>query len=329
MHATPAARKLTPFLLPVCLGIALTGLVLGSLTVGAASVSLAELLTARTGDSLLLISRLPRTLAALLAGASLAVAGVIMQMLVRNRFVEPATTGTGECAALGLLAVTLLAPGASIFMKMTVSSTAAFAGTAVFLAMVQRLPPTQPLLVPLAGIVYGGVIAALTTFIAYEHDLLQYLSVWMNGEFSGVLQGRYELLWASGGVALIAYLYADQFTVAGFGRDTAVSLGQNHRLVMIAGLTVVALITSFTVLTVGMIPFVGLVVPNIVSRFRGDNARATLPLVALAGGSLVLASDLIGRLVRYPYEIPASTVFGVLGAIVFLWLLFARPAHRG
>ncbi|MEP3047995.1 MAG: iron chelate uptake ABC transporter family permease subunit [Roseibium sp.] len=307
--------------------IGLAGLVIASLATGSANVGLLELFQSRENGDLLLVSRLPRTLAALLAGSSLAVAGVIMQMLVRNRFVEPTTTGTGECAALGLLAVTLLMPGASIFLKMAVSSTAAFVGTMVFLSLVQRLPPTQPLLVPLTGIIYGGIIGAVTTFIAYQYDLLQYLTVWMSGEFSGVLQGRYELLWGGGAVALLAYVYADQLTVVGLGRDAATGLGLNYRKILIGGLCIVALITSFTVITIGMIPFVGLVVPNIISRFKGDNARATLPLVALTGGGLVLASDLIGRLIRYPYEIPASTVFGVVGTAIFLWLLFARPKH--
>ncbi|MCV0427856.1 MAG: iron chelate uptake ABC transporter family permease subunit [Roseibium sp.] len=314
---------------PFALAIILSGLILGSLATGAANVSLSGLFYGGEGGDLLIVSRLPRTLAAILAGSSLAVAGVIMQMLVRNRFVEPATTGTGECATLGLLAMTLLMPEAPILAKMAISSIAAFAGTAVFLALVQKLPPTQPLLVPLTGIVYGGIIAAITTFIAYQNDLLQYLAIWMNGEFSGVLQGRYELLWASGAVALVAYYYADQFTVAGFGKDAAIGLGLNYRVVLLIGLGIVSLITSFTVLTVGLLPFVGLVVPNIISRYRGDNARTTLPLVALMGGALVLASDLLGRLIHNPYEIPAGTIFGVLGTGVFLWLLFARPARRG
>ncbi|WP_297835959.1 iron chelate uptake ABC transporter family permease subunit [uncultured Roseibium sp.] len=305
----------------------LTALSLASLAIGAADLGIVELLQSKEGLELFLISRVPRTCAAILSGASLAVAGVIMQMLARNRFVEPATAGTGECAALGLLIVTLLMPSGSVFLKMAISCCAAFGGTAIFLALVQKLPPAQPLLMPLTGIIYGGVIAAVTTFIAYENDLVQYLGIWMHGEFSGVLQGRYELLWASGLVALAAYLYADRFTIAGLGRDAAIGLGLNYRHVLIVGLGIVALITSFTVITVGMLPFVGLVVPNIVSRFHGDNARRTLPLVALTGGTLVLASDLAGRLLRYPYEIPAATVFGAVGTGVFLWLLFARPAH--
>jgi len=313
---------------PLAAGL-LLALVVASLATGASSVSFAGLFSPEDAGNLLLVSRLPRTLAALLSGASLAVAGVIMQALVRNRFVEPGTTGTVECAALGLLATTLLVPAAPLTVKMIVSSAAALAGAALFLALVRRLPVAQPLLVPLTGLIYGGTVLAATEFIAYEYDLLQYLSVWTAAEFSGVMQGRYELLWLSGSVAVFAYFFADRFTIAGFGRDAAVGLGLNYTQVLIAGLSIVALITSFTIITVGMIPFVGLVVPNIVSRYKGDNTRETLPLIAFVGAALVLASDLAGRLINYPYEIPVGIVFGILGTVVFLWLLFSRPVRNG
>jgi len=315
-----AARALLPAMLLV--------LILASLLVGSGEVTVRSILAGGEGLDLVLISRLPRTLAALLAGASMAVAGTILQMLARNRFVEPAMAGTAESAALGLIVATLLLPDASILAKMTASSAAALIGTAAFLWIVNRLPPTQPLLVPLVGIIFGGILMSIATFIAYETDLLQFLSVWLNGEFSGVMQGRYELLWLSGLLALAAYAIADQFTIVGLGRDASISLGLNYRQVLFAGLAIVALITAFTTTTIGMLPFVGLVVPNIVSRFLGDNVRATLPAVAFTGAGFVLACDLVGRLLRYPYEIPAGTVFGVIGTIVFLWLLFS-PSPRG
>lgn len=276
---------------------------------------------------LMLISRIPRTIAVVLTGASLAVAGLIMQILVRNRFVEPATAGTGQSAALGILLVTIWAPSASIFVKMLIASTTALLGSVGFLLIVRRLPVTQPLLVPLVGLVYGGVIGAGVTFFAYQADLLQYIEVWITGEFSGILRGRYELLWLTGVLALLAYFIADQFTIAGLGRDVSVNLGLNYRQIVIAGLVIISVITALTVVTVGMIPFVGLVVPNIVSRLMGDNLRATLPWVAGLGASLVLICDVLGRVLRHPYEIPVGTVFGIIGAIVFLWLLFARPTR--
>ncbi len=149
----------------------------------------------------------------------------------------------------------------------------------------------------------------------------------MTGEFSGVLKGRYELLWIAAGVGALTYLVADQFAIVGMGRTVSINLGLNYSQVVLIGLLAISIVTALTVVTVGMIPFVGLVVPNIVSRRFGDNLRATLPMVAIMGAGLVLFSDILGRVLRYPFEIPVGTVFGVIGAIVFLWLLYARPRH--
>lgn len=300
-------------------------LILLSLVVGVGDLRLADLGRDPEAALLLFVSRVPRTAAVVLTGATMAVAGLIMQVIARNRFVEPTTAGTGESAALGLLLMTLLAPAAPIPAKMAVASLTALGGTAIFLAIVRRLPPTQPLLVPLVGLVYGGIVGSAVIFIGYETDLLQYIAVWTSGEFSGVLRGRYELLWLGGGLGVVAYLFADRFTIAGLGREASVGLGLSYGAMVALGLGIVAMTTAMVVVTVGMIPFVGLVVPNLVSRAMGDSLRRTLPFVALSGAGLVLVCDLIGRVLRYPYEVPVGTVFGVVGSAIFLWLLFAAP----
>lgn len=306
--------------------LAVLGLLcLASLAVGVGELSLAGLGRDPQADLLLFVSRVPRTAAVVLTGAAMAVAGLVMQVIARNRFVEPTTAGTGESAALGLLLAALLAPASPLPAKMAAASLTALAGTALFLAIVRRLPPTEPLLVPLVGLVYGGIVRAAVVFIGFEADLLQYVTVWTTGEFSGVLRGRYELLWLAGGMALVAYAFADRFTIASLGREASVGLGIDYRAMVVLGLAIVAMTTAMVVVTVGMIPFVGLVVPNLVSRAMGDNLRRTLPVVALSGAGLVLACDIAGRLLRFPYEIPVGTVFGVVGSAVFLWLLFARP----
>lgn len=276
---------------------------------------------------LLWVSRAPRVLAVLITGSALAVSGALMQMLVRNRFVEPMTVGTGQGAALGILLVVLFAPEAPVLAKMGLSALCALGTSLGFLAIVRHLPPTQPLLVPLVGLVYGGIIGAGVTFVAYQADLLQFIDIWMSGEFSGVLQGRYELLWLAAGVAALTYLAADQFSIVGMGRVASINLGLNYAQVVLLGLVAVSVVTALTVVTVGMIPFVGLVVPNIISRLFGDNLRATLPLTALFGAALVLICDILGRLLRYPFEIPVGTVFGVVGTVIFLWLLYAPARH--
>lgn len=319
-----AARR--PLLWTLLLLLALAA---ASLPVGVAEFRLGRLLDEPAMLELLLLSRLPRTLAALLTGASLAVAGALVQLMVRNRFVGPGTMGTTEAAVLGLLAATLLAPGLSLFAKMLLAALAALAGTGGFLLLIRRLPPEQPLLVPLVGLIYSGILAAAATFLAYQADLVQYLGIWTNGEFSGVLAGRYELLWLAGCGALLVYLAADQFTLVGLGRTVGVSLGLNYGQTLTLGLASVALVTALVVVTVGGVPFVGLVVPNLVARLMGDDLRRSLPVVAGAGAGLVLACDILGRLLRYPYEVPVGSLFGVVGAVAFLWLLLARPGHGG
>ena len=309
-----------------CLGL-IIALSVVSIFVGVIALSPLDLFQDPEALQLLAVSRLPRTAAAVLTGCSMAVSGQIMQVLVRNKFVEPISAGTGQAAALGILLSVLLFPAAGLEIKMSLAAATALLGTMGFLALVQRLPPTEPLLVPLVGLVYGGILGAVRVFIAYQADLLQYVDVWMLGEFSGVMRGRYELLWIAGIAALVSYLIADQFAILGLGRDMSLSLGLNHRQVMALGLLCVSVVSALTVVTVGMLPFIGLVVPNLISRRLGDNLRVTLPVTALLGGVFVLACDILARVIRHPYEMPVGTVFGVLGTVAFLWLIYARPRH--
>ncbi|WP_433850514.1 ABC transporter permease [Brucella pseudogrignonensis] len=301
-----------------------------SLFIGVSDVSLITLFGANSTDratEVLLISRIPRTLAIILAGMSMAVAGMIMQMLTRNRFVEPSTAGTVESASLGILLVILFAPETSVFGKMLVASVTALAGTALFLRILRSIPLRSVLVVPLVGIMLGGVISAVTTFIAYRFDLLQSLNSWTTGDFSSVLRGRYELLYLSFALTVIAYIAADRFTVAGMGEDFTTNLGLNYRRVVTLGLIIVSMVSASVVVTVGMITFLGLIVPNVVSMFIGDNMRRAVPWVAVLGAGLVLACDIIGRLIRFPYEIPIGTMMGVVGSAIFLYLLLRRGSR--
>lgn len=277
----------------------------------------------------LAVSRVPRTLAAMLAGAGLALAGVVIQQTVQNRLVEPGLTGTPEAAMLGLLAVTLWAPGAPVIAKMGAAALAALLGTAGFLALSRHVPRRDAMLLPLVGLIYAGILGAAGLGIAWVTDLVQYLGIWRSGDFSGVLRGRYELLWIVAGLAVLLYLLADRITLLGLGEDRARSLGLDWRQTVLIGLAIVALASAVIVVSVGAMPFVGLVVPNIVSRLWGDNLRRNLPRVVALGAGFVLASDILGRVLRWPYEIPAATVFAVLGAGLFLWLLNSRRVHVG
>ncbi|MDW8845211.1 ABC transporter permease [Erwinia sp. MMLR14_017] len=308
---------------------ALLGLMVWSLFVGAGPMSWSGIWHDEDMRDIFLLSRVPRTLALLLAGSAMSVAGLIMQMLTQNRFVEPSIAGTTQSASLGLLLVMMVNPAASVLTKMVIAVMFAMGGTALFMTMLQRMRIKTPLMVPLTGIMLGAIFSSVTTFLAMESDLLQSLGGWESGDFSGVLQGRYELLWLVGALTLVAMLIADRFTVAGMGREFSVNVGLNYHSILLTGMAIVSVISGVVVVVIGVLPFLGLIVPNIISLAMGDNLRRTLPWVALCGGGLVVLCDIVGRLIVWPFEMPVSVILGVIGALVFLWLLTRRPQHAG
>ncbi|WP_408889419.1 ABC transporter permease [Myxococcus faecalis] len=313
-------------------GIVILLLALGSLLIGVGDVSWHALVTPSADEQalqLLVISRIPRLLAVMLVGTSLGVAGLLLQMLVRNRFVEPSTAGSAESASLGLMVAAVLAPQLPVVGKMLVAALFAMGGTALFLLILRRIPLRSVLIVPLVGLVLGSVFDSVTTFYAYRLDLLQSVNAWKTGDFSTILRGRYELLWLTLGLTCCAYVAADRFTVAGMGESFTTNLGMNYTRIMGLGLLIVSLVTAMVVVTVGMVPFLGLLVPNLVSMFTGDNARKAIPWVAVGGAGFVLLCDILGRVVRFPYEIPGATIAGVLGSVLFLSVLLRRDARVG
>ncbi|MBH9982849.1 iron chelate uptake ABC transporter family permease subunit [Bartonella sp. B10834G6] len=301
-----------------------------SMFLGFSSVTLSGLLAGDEHSFLVFFqTRVPRTIALILSGASLALAGMIMQMLTRNRFVEPSTAGTVESASLGILVVMIFAPGLDVILKMLVAALFALFGSLIFMFLLRQIPLKSVLIVPLTGIMLGYVIGALTNGIADQEMLLPSLQSYLFGSFSMVVEGKYELLWLSLPLCLIAYLAADRFTVAGFGEDFSSNLGLDYKKVMLFGLVIISMITATVICTVGRIPFIGLVVPNIVSIVMGDNMRRTAPFVMITGAGLVLTCDILGRLMSKSAEIPVGTIMGVLGSVLFIALLLKWRKRLG
>lgn len=329
--AAPAARRPPLRRVPLAAGVVVVLVLLtASLAVGGYDISPRSLLHDGAAREMFLISRVPRTAALVLAAAAMGVSGVVMQVLVQNRFVEPTTTGSAQWAALGIVLLAVLRPGAPTPVRMLVATGFAFAGTLVFLGVLRRVSLRSSVVVPLVGIMLGSVVGAATTYLASENDLLQMLSSWRSGGFSGIVRGNYEPLWIVALVVVAVYVTADRFTVAGLGRDVATNLGLHHGRVVFTGTAMVALATGVTAVVVGFVPFLGLVVPNVVSLLRGDDVRGNLPWVVLASVVLVVVCDLIGRTVVFPLEIPASVVLGAVGATAFVVLVLrSRGSLRG
>lgn len=274
------------------------------------------------GDSqswqLLMTSRIPRLMAVLLAGAGLSIAGLIMQQISQNRFASPSTSGTVECAMLGyVLSLVLFGNGQQLWLIFAVS----MAGTLLFVQFINRVQFKNAIFVPLIGIIFGNVIDSLATFIAYKYDALQNLSSWTIANFANLLQGDFELLYIAIPVAIFSYLYAARISAVGLGKDFATNLGLNYQQVLVLGVLLVSVMSATVVMIVGMLPFLGLIVPNLVSQFCGDNLRKNIPITALLGALIVLCCDLAGRLIIFPYEIPISIIISILGGSVFIYFI--------
>ncbi|WP_454049306.1 ABC transporter permease [Cellulomonas sp. Marseille-Q8402] len=315
----PGRRSGVPLLVAALVTLAL---VVVSLLVGVYD------LRAEGGGEMFLITRIPRTLALVLAGSAMAVSGLVLQQLTQNRFVEPTTSGTSEWAALGLLLSVILLPSAGIATRMVVASLAAFAGTMVFMAVLRRVQERSTLVVPVVGIMLGAVVSSLTTLIAISTSYLQLLGTWFMGSFTSVVRGQYEVLWVVAAVCAAIFVLADRLTVAGLGRDVATNLGLGYDRLLLAGTALVAVASGVTTVVVGFLPFLGLVVPNVVSLLRGDDLRSNLPWVCLGGIALVTVCDIVGRTVRMPFEVPVAMVLGIVGAAAFVALVL-RVRRRG
>ena len=298
-------------------------LALLSLNVGASRMNLLHLFTQPDDriTQLLFVSRWPRTLALVLAGASLAVSGLLLQMMARNRLVEPSMVGTVGAAPFGVLLCAIVAPSMALWLKFSVAPGFAALGTALFLAVLKRIPLRSALIVPLLGLVLAGVVYAASSLLAHQFELSQALRSWSSGDFSAILRGRYELLWVAAGITLLAMLLADRFTVIGMGKDFATNVGVNYPALMVLGVLLVSMIVASVVVIAGALPFIGLIVPNLVRLITGDNLRRAIPLVALAGSALMLAADLLGRVLIHPYEIPSATILAITGSLVFIVIL--------
>lgn len=299
-----------------------------SLFIGVSDIKPMDLLDFGSEETqIFLISRIPRLIAIVLAGAGMSIAGLIMQSLSRNKFVSPTTAGTLDATRLGILISMLVFTNATYFQKVSFAFIFALAGTFLFMQILNRIKFKDAIFIPLVGLMFGNILASITTFFAYKADIIQNISAWLMGDFSLILKGRYELLYVSVPVLIIAYIYASRFTVAGMGEDFAKNLGLSYNRIVNLGLVLVALVSTTVVLTVGMIPFLGLIIPNIVSMFRGDNLAKTLPHTALTGVIFLLLCDILGRILIFPYEIPIGVTVGVIGSAIFLIMLFRGNSY--
>jgi len=280
------------------------------------------------GLRMFFVTRVPRTIALMLTGAAMSMSGLVMQLITQNRLVESTTTGTIEWAGLGLTIVYLLFPAPTLVQRMTGAIIFSFAGTMIFFFFLRRVKLRSSLIVPIIGMMLGAVISAFSTFIGLVFQMTQNIETWFVGSFAPVQVGRYEYLWLIVIVTFFIFIYADRFTLAGLGQDMTTSLGLNYNNIVLLGTGLIALAVGIVAAVIGNLPFLGLIVPNIVSMYRGDDLRSNLPWVCVIGMGTITVCDIISRTIIMPFEVPVSMILGTLGSVVFIVVLLRQRRSR-
>lgn len=308
-------KKRYLFLILILLSIA-------SIFIGVSNISIKDIFELNIDKlEVIFISRFPRLIAIIVAGSGLSISGLIMQQISKNKFVSPTTAATVDFAKLGILFSMIVLTSATTMQKMITSFIFAVVGTMIFMKMIKIVKIKNIIFVPLIGMMLGKVVGSITSFIAYKYDLVQNVTSWMEGDMSLIMKGGYELLYLSIPMVILAFLYANKFTIVGMGEEFSINLGLNYNFVVNVGLVIVALISAVTIITVGNIPFLGLIIPNIVSLYSGDNLKKTLYHTALLGPVFLLICDILGRIIIFPFEISIGMMVGVIGSAIFLYMI--------
>ncbi|WP_371687672.1 FecCD family ABC transporter permease [Shinella sp. JR1-6] len=325
--------------LATLLAVLLAGLVAASLAFGDISLSWRELMETIAGSAdatpqngmIVFDLRLPRILLALLVGAALATAGTIALAIMRNPLAEPGVLGINSGAAAAVMGVIVLMQEPPVALL----PLAGFLGAAIMAAAVYLLSwqrGTSSLRIILIGIGLGSLASAATTFLSAFGEIgdVQRAMIWLAGSVyeADMVKVRLLFFWLLVPLAL-AWMSAGELDLIRFGDNSARSLGQ--RVDLVRGLMIVlcTLLSGAAVAAAGLIGFVGLVAPHIASRLAGPSHARILPIAALSGAILVVASDLLGRLVIAPAQLPAGIVTGLIGAPFFAYLLWGRRHVRG
>lgn len=314
-----------------------------SISVGAVTIPPEEVLKTMLGqsvstkwDSIIWNIRLPQALAAIVAGAGLSVAGVVMQSILRNPLGSPFTLGISNAGAFGAaFSVVILGSGkmqstvanAVIINNPYLTTMVAFVfcllATGVIL-LISRIRGALPEVMVLAGVALSSLFTAGTMFLQYFADDTQLATVvfWTFGDVGRVNWLELEIMT---GVVLLAVIFfianCWNYNAIDAGDETAKSLGVNVEKIRLIGMVIAALVSAVIVAFLGVIGFVGLICPHMVRRVIGDDQRYLIPGSTLLGGILLLVSDTAARLIVSPYVLPVSVLTAFMGAPTFIYLL--------
>jgi iron complex transport system permease protein len=317
--------------------VALVAIVLVALSIGSANLSLSEVINQIVNQNGIAWSiRFPRVIVAVVAGAMLAVAGTVMQCILKNPLSEPYTLGLSQAAAFGAaFAIVVLGAGSTfsnakdavVISNQYAVTICAFCFSLISTGVVillTRLTRVSPESIVLSGVVMGSVFAAARTAIQYFASDVQIASIvyWTFGDLSRITWDNLVLISAVSLPVLIYFVYNRwNYNAIDAGVDTASSLGVNVSRHIVLGMILSSLVASLIVSLMGVIGFVGLLAPHMVRRVIGSDHRFVIPASALAGALILVVSDTLARTIISPLVLPVGVITSFMGGPLFLAIL--------
>ena len=272
--------------------------------------------------------RLPRTLLGALVGAALAVAGVILQAVMRNPLASPGIIGVSSGAGLAAVVALMIFPALSGWLIPVAFGGAFITATAVYLLAWKR--GVEPMRLLLAGVAVSSLLGAMSTAIMlFNSEKVAGILDFAIGSLSTRSWPQLELVapYIIAGLA-VAVIIAPKLNILGLGDEIAVGLGMNVERMRLCFIALAALLAGAAVSVVGLLGFVGLIVPHIVRMIIGGDSKFLIPGAAIFGAVLVVGSDTAGRVVIAPEELPLGIIMALLGPPFFLWLLRRRAGEN-
>jgi len=278
---------------------------------------------------ILLISRIPRTLTIILSASALSVGGLIMQSIAKNKFVSPGIIGTTQAATIGVLIAHLFFPGMALWVQFIFSFITSLVASFVFIWFLNKIQFKNEVYVPLIGMMFGALISSVSVMLAQSTNTLQFLNSIGVGSFTNKTIGTFEMIFFVVPALIMAVIYTSEFNIVSLGKDFSNNLGVNYNKVIMIGIMIVSVITASTFIVVGPLPFLGLIIPNLVSLYYGDHLKKSIFDLMILGSIFVLVCDIIARsalylITGYNFEVAVGFVMGIIGAVIFLYLLLRK-----
>lgn len=280
--------------------------------------------------AIIITSRLPRVLGALLVGAFLAISGALMQGMTRNYLASPSIMGVTDGSAFVITLCMVFAPGMSSFHMILFSMLGSAFGAGIVFGFGSLLHNgLSPVRLAIIGTVIGTFLSSISAAIASYFQISQSVSFWYNARLHQIDPDILKLSIPIGAIGIILALFISKsITILSLGDEVSINLGQRTKLVKLVSLLSVVCLTGIAVALVGKIGFIGLIIPHITRFLIGIDYKWIVPCAGVIGGIFLALCDVISRFVNYPFETPIGVVTSLIGIPFFLYLIRKKGGEK-